>query len=39
MRLYLAHGLLHLHGFDDKEARSSAQMQRAQEKLVASALL
>ena len=34
MRLYLAHGLLHLHGFDDKEARSSAQMQRAQEKLV-----
>src|SRR5688572_19241241 len=39
MRLYLAHGLLHLHGFDDKEARSSAQMQRAQEKLVASVLL
>src|SRR5688572_19359402 len=39
MRLYLAHGLLHLHGFDDKDARSSAQMQRAQEKLVASALL
>ena len=34
MRLYIAHGLLHLHGFDDKEARSSAQMQRAQEKLV-----
>jgi probable rRNA maturation factor len=36
MRLYIAHGLLHLHGFDDKDARSSAQMQRAQEKLVAS---
>jgi len=39
MRLYLAHGLLHLHGFDDKDARSSAQMQRAQEKLVASVQL
>lgn len=35
MRLYIAHGLLHLHGFDDKDARSSSQMQRAQEKLVA----
>lgn len=38
MRLYIAHGLLHLHGFDDKDPRSSAEMQRAQEKLVASAL-
>lgn len=37
MRLYLAHGLLHLHGFDDKEPRSSAEMQRAQEKVVARA--
>ena len=35
MRLYIAHGLLHLHGFDDKNARSSAKMQRTQEKLVA----
>ena len=35
MRLYIAHGLLHLHGYDDKDPRSSAQMQRAQEKLVA----
>ena len=39
MRLYLAHGLLHLHGFDDKDARSAAKMKRVQEKLVASALL
>src|SRR5688572_33078090 len=39
MRLYLAHGLLHLHGFDDKNARSAAEMKRVQEKLVASALL
>jgi len=38
MRLYIAHGLLHLHGFDDKDGRSSAEMQRVQEKLVASAL-
>lgn len=38
-RLYIAHGLLHLHGFDDKDARSAAKMKRAQEKLVASALL
>ena len=35
LRLYIAHGLLHLHGFDDKEARSSAEMKRTQEKLVA----
>jgi probable rRNA maturation factor len=39
LRLYIAHGLLHLHGFDDKDARSAAEMKRAQEKLVASALL
>jgi len=39
MRLYIAHGLLHLHGFDDKDARSAVEMQHAQEKLVASALL
>lgn len=35
MRLYIAHGLLHLHGYNDKDPRSSAQMHRAQEKLVA----
>jgi probable rRNA maturation factor len=39
LRLYIAHGLLHLHGFDDKDLRGAAQMKRAQEKLVASALL
>ena len=39
MRLYIAHGLLHLHGYDDKDARSAEEMHRAQEKLVASALL
>ena len=35
LRLYIAHGLLHLHGFDDKDAGSSAEMKRTQEKLVA----
>jgi probable rRNA maturation factor len=35
LRLYIAHGLLHLHGFGDKDARSSAEMRRTQEKLVA----
>jgi probable rRNA maturation factor len=39
LRLYLAHGLLHLHGFDDKEPDAAAEMKHAQEKLVASALL
>jgi len=36
LRLYIAHGLLHLHGFDDKEPAAAAEMERAQEKLVAS---
>lgn len=36
MRLYVAHGLLHLHGFDDKKPAAAAEMARAQEKLVAS---
>jgi probable rRNA maturation factor len=35
LRLYIAHGLLHLQGFDDQDARSSAKMKRTQEKLVA----
>jgi probable rRNA maturation factor len=39
LRLYVAHGLLHLHGFDDKTAALAAKMKRTQEKLVASSLL
>jgi probable rRNA maturation factor len=39
LRLYIAHGLLHLHGYDDKDARSLAEMQRVQERLVTSASL
>ena len=36
LRLYVAHGLLHLHGFDDKEPAAAAKMESAQEQLVAS---
>jgi len=39
LRLYIAHGLLHLHGFDDKDPAGAAEMERIQEKLVAAALL
>jgi probable rRNA maturation factor len=37
LRLYIAHGLLHLHGFDDKTAAAAAEMARVQERLVAAA--
>ena len=37
LRLYVVHGLLHLHGFDDKNSAGAAQMERAQKKLVAAA--
>ena len=37
IHLYIAHGLLHLHGFDDKDAAGAAEMGRLQEKLVAAA--
>jgi probable rRNA maturation factor len=39
LRLYIVHGLLHLHGFDDKNPRAAAEMKRIQEKLVASIVL
>jgi probable rRNA maturation factor len=35
LRLYVVHGLLHLHGFDDKSPADATEMERAQEKLVA----
>ena len=35
LRLYVVHGLLHLHGFDDKTAAGAAEMKRVQERLVA----
>lgn len=37
LRLYMAHGLLHLHGLDDKTPTDAAEMELAQEKLVAAA--
>jgi probable rRNA maturation factor len=39
LRLYIAHGLLHLHGFDDKKPVDAVEMERAQKKLVASVSL
>jgi probable rRNA maturation factor len=38
LRLYIAHGLLHLRGYDDKTSAGAAEMKRLQEKLVASLL-
>jgi probable rRNA maturation factor len=38
LRLYIAHGLLHLHGYDDKSPAGAAEMKRTQEKLVVSLL-
>lgn len=35
LRLYIVHGLLHLHGFDDTTEGGAAEMKRVQEKLVA----
>ena len=36
LRLYLVHGLLHLHGFDDKTGAGGAEMKRLQTRLVRS---
>ena len=37
LRLYVAHGLLHLHGFDDRNAASARRMQVVQRKILATA--
>ena len=34
LKLYIAHGLLHLHGFDDKTPSESHKMKAAQEKVL-----
>ena len=34
LRLYIAHGLLHLHGYDDKTPAGRAEMKRLQEQIV-----
>lgn len=38
IRLYIAHGLLHLHGFDDKDSADAAEMERMQDKLMAAVM-
>jgi probable rRNA maturation factor len=38
LRLYLVHGLLHLHGFDDHRASDRRRMFAAQERILASVL-
>ena len=37
LRLYMAHGLLHLHGLDDKTLADAAEMERVQKKIVETA--
>ncbi len=34
LHLYIVHGVLHLHGFDDRTQPSARRMQRAQEKVL-----
>lgn len=38
LHLYVVHGLLHLHGFDDGNKVEAREMQRAQESILAKAL-
>ena len=37
LRLYVVHGLLHLHGFDDRNAASARRMEVVQRKILATA--
>ena len=39
LKLYIVHGLLHLHGFDDQTPAEVRKMKKAQEKILRSALL
>ena len=39
LRLYIAHGLLHLHGFDDRDLRSARKMEMVQRKILTKAAL
>ncbi len=34
LRLYIVHGLLHLHGFDDRDAKSTRQMRAAERRVL-----
>jgi probable rRNA maturation factor len=37
LRLYIVHGLLHLHGFDDRTQAGAREMERMQERILAAA--
>ena len=39
LRLYIVHGLLHLHGFDDRDAAGARKMAALQERILAKAAL
>jgi rRNA maturation RNase YbeY len=34
IKLYIVHGLLHLHGFDDRQPADSRRMRNTQEKIL-----
>jgi probable rRNA maturation factor len=38
LKLYIVHGLLHLHGFDDQTRAEARKMKKAEEKILRSAL-
>jgi probable rRNA maturation factor len=37
LRLYIVHGLLHLHGFDDRDKAGARKMDKTQRKILAEA--
>lgn len=39
LRLYIVHGLLHLHGFEDRDPASARKMESVQQKILANATL
>jgi probable rRNA maturation factor len=39
LRLYIVHGLLHLHGFDDRDLRGARKMETVQRKILTKAAL
>jgi len=39
LRLYIVHGLLHLHGFDDRDLQSARKMEAVQRKILTKAAL
>jgi len=38
LQLYIVHGLLHLHGFDDQTSTGARKMKRMQEKILSHVL-